>query len=349
MHIVFVSTGTFQFYLLHNIRNCHHFGNFEISVITDSKYTHILKTFNSRLAIDTPHIPPINILTVETIYGLDKGEEGGEGECKGVEYDLTGRDLFFQQCSKRFFHLYSAMQRQLLSTPFIHLENDVMIYMNMDDMQSRFRLHADKGADAKLCATFDNTERVVPGIIYIPNLAALAPIIRNYDHSLTDMQNLGRHDERTILPLPIWPLINGGLTTKFNTNFPKYHCIFDAAAIGQYIGGVDPSRESGDTRGYISPDCVYKYNYGRFQWVQVGVSAVNEMLPIYAPFYFLSVKSPMTSNNQQEKKHYKVRVANLHIHCKRLDRFMGHGPMEHKYCKLNIVREDSGDTMDTKV
>jgi len=73
--------------------------------------------------------------------------------------------------------------------------------------------------------------------------------------------------------------------------------IFDAAAIGQYIGGVDPRNIPGDTRGFINETCVVKYNDFTIEWT-CGDDGIKR------PFL-------CHENN-------KIPIFNLHIHCKRV-------------------------------
>ena len=50
----------------------------------------------------------------------------------------------------------------------------------------------------------------------------------------------------------------------YSTNYNKFNGIFDSAAIGQYLGGVDPKNISGNTKGFINKTCVVKYNNYNF-------------------------------------------------------------------------------------
>jgi hypothetical protein len=49
-------------------------------------------------------------------------------------------------------------------------------------------------------------------------------------------------------------------------NHLKFGYIFDAAAMGQYLGGIDPRNHPGDTRGFVNETCVIKYNTYKFTW-----------------------------------------------------------------------------------
>ena len=73
--------------------------------------------------------------------------------------------------------------------------------------------------------------------------------------------------------------------------------IFDAAAIGQLIGGVDPRNAGGDTRGFVNETCVIKYkDEGEIIWKMID--GFNK------PFIKIDAR--------------EVPIFNLHIHCKDL-------------------------------
>ena len=77
--------------------------------------------------------------------------------------------------------------------------------------------------------------------------------------------------------------------------------MFDGAAMGQYLGGVDPRNIGGDSRGFVNETCVIKYNQYTFHWM--GVDGL--MKP------FLQVGCDL------------VPIFNLHIHSKRVKDFIG--------------------------
>ncbi len=45
----------------------------------------------------------------------------------------------------------------------------------------------------------------------------------------------------------------------YNINYEEFNAIFDGAAIGQYLGGVDPINCPGDTTGFVNETCVTKW------------------------------------------------------------------------------------------
>jgi hypothetical protein len=182
-----------------------------------------------------------------------------------------------------------------------------MLYKNL----TNYQFNTDKVA-----TIFDCNNRVIPSVIYIPTPAHFKVIIENYNHSLNDMQNLAKFDENIIERLPLYIELKTNKETDMVTkNFSKYNTVFDAAAIGQYLAGVDPRNMSGDTRGFVNETCVIKYNINKFFWIK------NEISSLYAPYILI--------NNEY------IPIFNLHIHSKNLKDFMSLKPNENKFIKLD--------------
>ena len=76
--------------------------------------------------------------------------------------------------------------------------------------------------------------------------------------------------------------------------------LFDAAAMGQYLGGVDPRNDQSVTVGFVNETCVVKYNNYTFYWI-----VINE---IKKPF--IQIDGNM------------IPIFNLHVHCKNLNKFV---------------------------
>jgi hypothetical protein len=279
MKIILVSVGNFQEYILDNIKNLKLFNNNDITVITEKKFFYYLE-----------------YLDVELVDAKDLEDFSFN---HNSQLDKTFRNGFWHLCSLRFFYLYSYIKNNNL-TNCIHLENDVLTYIDF----TNFITHD------KVYATFDCDSRVIPGILYIPNAESFKPIIDNYNFQLNDMQNLAKFNEDIIEPFPIFPIINDEIN-KLTKNYLQFNSIFDAAAIGQYLGGVDKRNQDGDTRGFINETCLIKYDKYIFFWIKKD----NLFIP------------HIVVNNTL------FRINNLHIHSKELNKFMADNPIEDKYIK----------------
>lgn len=283
MKIIFVCIGNFQEYILDNIKNLKLFQNNDIVIITDKPFFHYFENLNIIL-VDSANLQDFNFNNKSS---LDKNFRNG----------------FWHLCSLRFFYLYSYIKTNNL-TNCIHLENDVITYINFDKFDSNIKHN-------KLYVTYDCDTRVIPGIIFIPNADALKPIIDRYDFNLNDMENLGIYDISIIEPLPIIPIIDTTNINKLNMNYFDFNSIFDAAAIGQYLGGVDKRNKNGDTRGFVNETCLIKYDNYKFFWIQKDK---------------LFIPHIVVDNNL-------VRINNLHIHSKELYKFIANNPLEDKFIK----------------
>ena len=276
--VILVSIGSFQSYITNNIDQLLQF-DFNIHVIIDDhffgymeKYKHVVNLVDaSKLCTD-----------FDNKSRLDK----------------TFRNGFWHNASKRMFILNEYMKQHRIKN-VIHLENDVLLY---NDMNYNF--------DEKLYITMDSKDRCIPGIMYIPNHELFNKLIENYNYSKNDMENLGIFFNNNRNIVNAFPIIDNSVgKTMYNEHFEKFNGIFDGAAIGQYLGGVDPRNISGDTRGFVNETCVIKYDKYKFKWLKKGshyfphIEINNAMIPIH----------------------------NLHIHSKTLEKFSMNDPIENKF------------------
>lgn len=228
--------------------------------------------------------------------------------------DQKYREGFWQYTTERFFFLKALIMDLGLENVF-HLENDVMLYTNL-----RQHLEIFQNAYQGIAATFDNETRVIPGFLYIPGAKSISKLTkflakRSFKGE-NDMTSLARfrsvEKSKFIDNLPIifpayttkYPLLSleGDCTEEpnlFYKNFDKFQSIFDAAAIGQYMGGIDP--RNGDFRkGFVNRSCLFNPSYLLFEW------QLDEM----------GRKVPFALFEGQ-----KIKINNLHIHSKNLEAF----------------------------
>jgi hypothetical protein len=127
------------------------------------------------------------------------------------------------------------------------------------------------------------------------------------------MDNLGLRAD-VITKLPIVPFLpdktddtnyTAGLPYAANYGAQFGNHIFDGAALGQYLGGIDP-RNTGDgggadTRGFVNETCVVKFDQYDFFW------QVQKKTLLKKPYLKIG--------------DYCYPIANLHIHSKKLREF----------------------------
>ena len=279
--VILVSTGVFQTYIKENINQLLKF-DFDIHVIVDSPFLKNLEEYSSSIKI------------IDTSSILTNFDEKSK-------LDKHFRDEFWNNASKRLFLVYEYMRRKNIKN-VIHLENDVLLYTNMN-----------YNFEEKIYITMDSNIRCIPGIIYIPKYNLFTKLIENYDFTQNDMINVANFysDNKDIVKT--FPIIDDSIDKCiYNENFQEFNSIFDGAAIGQYLGGVDPRNIAGDSTGFVNETCEIKYDKYRFKWIKKGKYS----------FPHIEINSKL------------IPINNLHIHCKKLANFRIENPVENKYIKI---------------
>jgi glycosyltransferase involved in cell wall biosynthesis len=212
--------------------------------------------------------------------------------------DITYRDHFWYHCSRRFLAIHDVVSHFRLSN-ILHIENDVMMYQDIGVIMDKLQK-----LGYKIGGTFANPNWVIPGIMYFANWTCTEALARFFEKN----KMAKRNDMETIAGFaaqnPEWftalPVVPADYPLHVHQErmyrpFPNFGMVFDAAALGQYIGGVDPRNIPGDTIGYINPDSEYRFDKERIHWRKSGqllVPYINE-----------------------------VPICNLHIHSKDLARW----------------------------
>jgi hypothetical protein len=220
---------------------------------------------------------------------------------------------FWQYASERFLCIQDFM-KQYNVNDVIHLESDIMVYTELKEEYKKFD-QLTNNLD-KIGATFDSDKRCIPGIIFIKGNAInkLALKFAKNQNNKNDMEIISLFkDEFPHLCINL-PIITkeyaevhklGNLIGQeaSNPNFYFEHAdffesIFDAAAIGQYLGGIDPIHINNGS-GFINETCIFNPSLLDIEWKKTNKG--------YVPFA------------KFDNKKYKIN--NLHIHCKRLQDF----------------------------
>lgn len=294
MRIVLVVLSTFQEYVLQNIVHLKQNGNHDIVVITDQKFLDNFPKYVHTIAIED----------LIDNYSL-------MAETYGKEF----RNGFWHWTSFRFYAILAYMKKY--PGHILHLENDVMLFENADNIPFH--------DTSKILLTMDNNYRCIPGIMYIPNHTVLEQCLNQFDHSQKDMQNWGRiaqEHKKLIDTLPIAPpFTNQSLSIHLTNNFSRYnHAIFDAAAMGQYLGGIDPrNTQKPDTKGYVNTESEINYSHFEFVWLY------NEY----------NCKSPHIIIPDPDNKPITMKIYNLHVHSKDLTQFMTYSSNNNSASKIS--------------
>ena len=265
-----------QEYIFDNIQHLKNHNNNDITVITDKKFNTIFENIDINL-VNIEDIMP-NYINIAS------------------KINTTYRGGFWILTSYRFVAIYAYM-KQYNIVNILHLENDVLIYKNVDTIN----FHNNN----KLLLTMDSENRCIPGLMFIPNNEILKKCLDIFNPNLNDMQNFSNcyyNLSEYIDTLPIFietNETNDNITKMITKNFKHYNCIFDAAAMGQYLGGVDPRNIPGNTKGFVNETCIIDYSKYKFIWKDEN----NQKIP------YIIINA------------IEYSIVNLHIHCKDLKQF----------------------------
>ena len=174
-------------------------------------------------------------------------------------YDASFRNDYWRYVVERFFYMEEVMRSYNL-TNVIHMEYDVMLYMDVSEFYPGVTKHI-----PGMALAFDNDTQGYPSFIFINSIEALELlngfITVNCNSGLTDMKLLSLF--RWLYPnllqslpqIPVRPLENRtNLSGTVSNEPPTYLAnlftelgsrIFDSIAIGQLIGGIDARNTDG--------------------------------------------------------------------------------------------------------
>lgn len=290
MHIVLVSIGNFQEYILVNIRQLLRLGHTSIFVIVNPEFLPYFAPFPPEM---------VHCIDVTTLYDTFNYQEK-------TQLDGHFRGGFTVFTSSRFFYIHAFMKKHGVER-VLHLENDVLLYYNSTQTL------ANKLDQEHIYIPVDSYHRAIASIVYIPTADLLGSLLEHYPHDQNDMvafSTLVRRFPEKFCTFPIGPstLATNPEQAFVTQNWAQFRMVFDAAAMGQYLGGVDPRNASGDTTGFVNETCVLKYHDcgGRFVWDHGDDEGVDD--PIRRPYL--------------EFQGEVYPIFNLHIHCKNLERFV---------------------------
>jgi hypothetical protein len=160
-----------------------------------------------------------------------------------------------------------------------------MLYADLNTLLPTFQKHY----AGMIAATFENDHRCVPGVLYISEPAPLNALIefipKRIDfHDQTDMESLAHFKNAyykvymDYLPIVVpeyaydYELQAMDQPSKnpecFSNHIDDFGSIFDAAAWGVYLGGMDSTfhNKANSKPGKIDPYCVFSPLYFSFEW-----------------------------------------------------------------------------------
>lgn len=207
---------------------------------------------------------------------------------------------YWQLCSRRFCAIHDVAEHFQLKH-FFHIETDILLYYPVTSI-----LPVLVSKNVNIGMTLLSDSLVVPGIIYyqdsIASQRVASYIASRASTGINDMQVLGNmcNDtsvNRYIFPLPVVPAgYCSDPKNLWSRDQAEFGCVFDGAALGQWIGGVDKvcNIEPFDAP-YVNTQASYKFVHANITWDELHRPYVNG-----------------------------VPVFNLHVHSKQLYRWCSH-------------------------
>ena len=235
-------------------------------------------------------------------------------------YLNTSNNNLWKYSMERFFVVEECMKKYNLKN-VIHLELDNLVYFNIIEMTEliyKANLHNN------ILIPSDNETRFIAGVCYIPNISQLNLLneyFSKYAYNRAEMETIMEYSKKNNNCIKTLPTVgkdypyelqpDEGIRIQDKERFSKFvedfEGIFDAAAIGQYMFGIDPIHNRNNTDGFINPHCCFKISKTQLKWEKVSLISKRDL-------YRLSIK--------YSNKNNWYPVYNLHVHNKSLYRGM---------------------------
>lgn len=210
---------------------------------------------------------------------------------------LKGREKLFVYAFERFAVLYQTMLRYELSTVFF-MELDNLIYDDPLKWLSAF-------CTKDIAYMYDNVERGASGVCFIKHTTIMKKLvdyfiyfIGNSNKNITEMIALHEFWENNKDLVQILP--THWSSSQYDVvadEYDRYHSIFDSAAMGIFLGGLDPFHTDGVIeKGIEWPHSMVTYKSYEFEWRK---DSIGRSVPYI-------------------KGDSWIRINNLHIHSKDL-------------------------------
>ena len=224
-------------------------------------------------------------------------------------HDTGSRNGFWRHASERIFYVHDIIDHLGLEN-VLHFENDQLVFFDIMRMMPAFALNY------RIGIPFDSPNRAIPSVIFFKNAAACSELTsymasmahRGIDdmHIMRQFQKHAGNNNSAEVVIKGLPIVSPKsamvssrrVSIEYAINYDEFESIFDAACLGQYVGGVDPRNIPGDTRGFVNDDTPLRADLMELHWRRDVPTGLWE---------------PYAAN---------VKVNNLHMHCKDLKRYM---------------------------
>lgn len=195
---------------------------------------------------------PCKFVSLETIQPSAKREEF----CRRSKLDMSFRHGFWRYTTERLFVLEDFMNSYGI-IECIHLENDNMIYFDLDYMLLTLREEY-----SGIAAPYLGNGEITFGMLYVANrntLSNLNVFLLGMSHTGQNEMQLGcqfileNRGEADFLPVVSNECDVRDEDFAYATaHGSAFRGVFDAAAYGQYLGGIDERNGAGLQIGFVN-------------------------------------------------------------------------------------------------
>ena len=216
----------------------------------------------------------------------------------GYRVNKTGNinhDEFLTKTSLRFFVLSEYAKQNNLKN-FFHIENDVFI-LDSDCITKTSKFLIESCYHTSLVMDCDH--RCVPSILWFRSSQKCSDLwsFVSKENKKTDMELLSDYfyaNKDCVINFPIVPpgYQKDNSSIDYSSFFNEVDCVFDGAAIGQYLYGIDDGNGGKNSKGFVNETSMLK---------PCDLSFVKKE------------EGRLTSSFKNEN----FSIANIHMHCKR--------------------------------
>lgn len=204
---------------------------------------------------------------------------------KTTRLDSSFRDGFWKFTTERLFVLEDVMEF-LNIDECIHLENDIMVYFNLNEMIDRLRSTVGR----KFAATYLGDKQLTYATLYVGDLFSFSQLTtylvaqRSTENEMSLGYTFYVENPEYCTFLPTYPLADG---VELSGGADIFKGVWDAAAYGQYIGGIDPRNGEGGP-GFVNQNCAFRSDEFTYSWNYKGdlkyplISRGSSSWPLYS-------------------------------------------------------------------
>lgn len=185
---------------------------------------------------------------------------------KKTQLNAEFRGGFWKFAMQRFFYLHDYILAKGLIDVF-HIENDNLIYLDFLPKIDVFR-------SMPMWCVMDSPARCIASFMYFRGSEMLSRFLdtylNTYSGTVNDMEGLAKFRNENVADVGVLPIVGDYVDVidpMYSAFAQKFGYVFDAAALGQFIGGVDPRNIGGNTCGFINETSVIKCDKMKVEWV----------------------------------------------------------------------------------